>query len=671
MVIRRGVGLLILALVVGACNLMPPEVTPTVAPTSVPTPKATELPDSPTPAVQLLPTATSSPTPTAIPPSATATPTATDLPTTAPPPTVTHRPTETQRPSATPTETNIPTRTSPPTRAAVLTATATVTSQFLPTLTPLPTLNQTEMADLLRSPEPVPTAAPRGLLTRTVIAATLIATPTYVTATPGGGRLTVAASPRVGEAAVTVTPSPTRFQPTVAVDPSLLITQIAPPALRPSVFSAAGAAVYQYQVVPGQVFHYDDLQLGGGVALFAPNPAAADSFVRTDPNGLLLYRTIGSPGETMMTDSPFFDGFAAASSDENKNRVSEIDWSADGRRFSFRIDTPPGLDNGSAGVWFWQPENQLSTDPTYQIIRDCAAVGDKPCAFVTRSGADFWKTTAVEWSPQVGSYDVLLTVHLPQEGRGALAVAEAVRDAEYANRAPPFVRYDYGYWDSEGQEIIVSGRRPDGRVIIGLVGSDLAGERVILDASAAGLWVQDAVRRPDGQFVALGRPGGVLDDAPLALYDGDGRPLSAPIGNTAPEAVGWYPDRSAAVLRVQGRQYTVRVDEGLAVDVTDLTGDPSFGAADVGFSPIPAAVVWGSEYFPGQQLRVTALGLNVRQRPSTASAVLEELATGDYAAVIAGPYEDERYRWWKVQTARSVIGWIAGRIGGILTVAPA
>lgn len=644
---------------------MPPEVTPTVAPTL----EATGLPDSPTPAVQLLPTATDSPTPSATP---TPKPTATDSPThtaTAPPPTATHTPTETQRPSAT--ATDIPTGTSPPTRQAAITATATIINTFLPTLTPLPTLNQTEMAELLKSPEPVPTASPRASSTRIIISATLIATPTYVTATPGGGRLTPSPSPRFGEAAVTVTPSPTRFQPTVAVDPSLLITQIAPPALRPSVFSAAGAAAYQYRVVAGQVFHYDDLQLGGGVALFAPNPAAADSFVRTDPNGLLLYRAIGSASETMMTDSPFFDGFAAASSDENKNRVSEIDWSADGQRFSFRIDTPPGLDNGNAGVWFWQPENQLSTDPTYQIIRDCAAAGDKPCGFVTRSNADFWKTVAVEWSPQVGSYDVLLTVHLPQEGRRALAMTQARRDAEYANQAPPFVRYDYGYWDRQGQEIIVSGRRPDGRVIIGLVRSDLSDERVILDASAVGLWVQDAVRRPDGQFVALGRPGGPLDDAPLALYDGDGRALSAPIGSAAPEAVGWYPDRSAVALRVQGRQYTVRVDEGLAVDVTDLTGDPSFGDADVGFSPIPAAVVWGSEYSPGQQLRVTALGLNVRQRPSTASPVLEELATGDYAAVIAGPYEDERYRWWKVQTARNVIGWIAARISGVLTVEPA
>ena len=646
MFIRRGAGLLVLALVISACNLQPPQVTPTVAPASTAT--ATDLSESPTATalIQLLPTATVSPIPTAAAPSATAT---------APP---------------TAASSNTPQPITEPTIAH----TATVTNRFLPTLTPLPTLNQTELADLLKPPEPVPTASS----THTIIAAALIATPTYVTATADDNRQPVhTPSPstpaaRFGGATLTLTPSPTLFQPTVAVNPDLLIEPIPPPVSRPSTFSAVGAAVYQYNVGPGQVFHYDRLQLGGGVALFAPNPAAASSFVRTDLNGMLLYQAIGSSGETMMTHSPFFDGFAAASSDENKNRVSEIDWSADGQRFSFRIDTPPGLDNGAAGLWFWQPENRLSTDPTYQIIRDCAAADYQPCGFVTRSNANFWKTMAVEWSPQAGSYDILLTVHLPQEGRNALALTEALRDANYANQAPPFVRYDYGYWDDRGQAIIVSGRRPDGRVIIGWINRDLADERVVLDASAAGLWVQDAVRRPDGQFVALGRPGSPFDDAPLALYDGDGRALSAPIGAAAPEAVSWYPDRSAVALRVQGRQYTVQADGSAIADVTDLTANPSFGLADVGFSPIPAAVVQGSEYLPGQQLRVAAAsGLNIRQRPTTASQILGGLVRGDYAAVIAGPYEDERYRWWKVQTANHVIGWIAGRINGALTVAPA
>ena len=575
----RGLALLILALVISACNLARPQVTPTVAPTS-------EATDSRWP-------------------------------------TATLRPFIDITPSATPSPTPRPT--------SVITSWPTSTAT---------TLNPTD-----RTASPTHTAIP--------------ATPAYITAT---------AAARLGGATLTPSPSPTRFQPTVAVDIDLLLTPIAPPAINPVRFSTTGAAVYQYDVGPGQIFPYENLQLDGGVVLFAPNPVAADSFVRTNQQGILLYRAIGSPSERAMTYSPFFEGFAVASSGENKNRITEIDWSADGQRFSFRIDPPPGLDNGNAGLWFWQPENQTSTDPTYQIIRDCAAPDYAPCRFVRPSNAPFWKTIAVEWSPKIGSYQTLLTVHLPQEGRRALAMTEARRDAAYANQAPPFVRYDYGHWDDQGEDIIVSGRRPDGRVIIGVVTSDLADEKVVFDASATGLWMQDAVRRPDGSFAALGGP---FADGPLALYDGTGRVLSPPIGEAAPEAVRWYPDRSAVVVTVQDRQYTVRVDEGLAVDTTDLAGSPNFGRDSRGFSLIPNAVVQGSEYFAGQQLRVTSLGLNVRQQPSTASAVLEELVTGDYVAVIAGPYEDENYRWWKVQTARHVIGWIADRIDGRVTVRPA
>ncbi len=640
MVIHRGLGLCILAALISACNLALPQVTPTVAPTQTPTTETTDSAELPTltPVIQLLPTSTASQTPTL----------------TAPP-----KPTAILPRSPTPTPT----------------ATVTTAVPFInpATLTPLPTLNPTELADLLQPREPLQTASPTS--TAVPPPSTLIATPTYITAT-GDRSFTHTPNPSTprpqpGGATRTITPSPTRFQPTVAVNPNLLLAPIPSPVVQPLNFNAISASVYQYDVGPGQVFHYDDLQLGGGVALFAPNPAAADSFIRTDPNGLLLYRAIGSSGESHMTHAPFFAGFTAASSDANKNRVTEIDWSADGQRFSFRIDTPPNLDNGAAGVWFWQPENRTSTDPTYQIIRDCAADDYQPCQFVTRSNANFWKTLAVEWSPEIGSYHLLLTVHLPEEGRNALAMTQAVRDAAYANQAPRFVRYDYGYWDDQGQAIIVSGRRPDGRVIIGRVKGDLSDEEVLFDASAAGLWLQNAVRRPDGTIVALGRPGSPFDDAPLALYDGEGRALSAPIGAAAPEAVGWYPDRSAVVLRVQGRQYRVQADGGAIADVTDLAGNPDFADAAVDLSPIPDAVIAGSEYFPGQQLRVSVGNLNIRQSPATASSVLGGLVAGDYVAVIAGPYEDERYRWWKVQTAYNIIGWIAGRIDERLTVRPA
>lgn len=226
----------------------------------------------------------------------------------------------------------------------------------------------------------------------------------------------------------------------------------------------------------------------------------------------------------------------------------------------------------------WQPETALPTDPTYPLIRDCVSGGYNSCQLVRPSNAQFWKTVDVQWSPVSGRNEILLTVELTAESRQALAMVQPVRDAKYAENAPTFVRYDYGYWNPDGNGIVVSGRRPDGRVIIGQVNSQFGGEQVLFDASAAGLWMQDAVRRPDGQIVALGRPGGPHDNGAVALYNQFGQAISGPIGSAAPDAVEWYPDRSAVVVTVGDRQYAANAVSGIVVDTTDLTRNPSFGA---------------------------------------------------------------------------------------------
>ena len=203
-------------------------------------------------------------------------------------------------------------------------------------------------------------------------------------------------------------------------------------------------------------------------------------------------------------------------------------------------------------------------------------------------------------------------------------------------------------------------------MIIGEVNNDLSGERLILDASARGLWVRDAVRRPNGQYVALGRQGGP-GSGPLAVYDSNGNQLSGFIGDAAPEAVRWYPNRSLVVVTVRGRQYTVQVEGGGIIDSTDLLNNPQFSASGFGSSTIPSGVIPGSEYYPGQQLRMRQ-ELNIRRDPTTDSPIIGGLATGDYVAILAGPHRDIRYEWWKVQTASNVVGWIAGKIDGNPTV---
>ena len=597
------------------------------------------------------------------------------------------RPTRILPATATPTPTPVQTETEPPglpqqVEESVPTATsqptAIVIRPSLPTLTALPTLDQTEVAKMMETPPPRPTwpatwtAAPN--MPPTITSQQLEATPApNLNATPDVGFVFNPTQPgstpdsQVGVQVLTPTPTPIPIQPTVAVRQDLLRPVISPPVSQATTFSSSGASVYQYNMGPGQVFSFENIRLGGGVRLFLPNPVDANSWIRTDFYGILRFKPIGERQEGAMTYSPFFEGFSPPSIDQNRNRIVELDWSADGQQFSFRIDTPSRLDNGAAGVWFWQPIDDPVHGTTYQIIRDCVKPGYSPCNFVNPSSARHWKTINVQWSPTQGSNSLLLTLQLPQEGRNAIAVAQAVRDPNYAQNAPNFVRYDYGHWNLDGFGITVSGRRPDGRVIIGAVNNDLSGEQVILDASARGLWVRDAVRRPNGQYVALGRPGGP-GSGPLALYDGNGNQLTGFIGDAAPEAVRWYPIRSLVVVTIRGRQYTVQVEGGGIIDSTDLLNNPHFSASGFGSSTIPSAVVAGSEYYPGQQLRTIVPYLNIRQAPTSSSGVLGQLVAGDHVAILAGPHQNEGYRWWQVQSWNNIIGWIAGTIAGNPTI---
>ena len=130
------------------------------------------------------------------------------------------------------------------------------------------------------------------------------------------------------------------------------------------------------------------------------------------------------------------------------------------------------------------------------------------------------------------------------------------------------------------------------------------------------------------------------------------------------------PIAGIAVVSVQGRQYSVQVDGGAVTDTTNLTNNPQFSESGLGAAQIPSAVVQGTEYWPGQQLRTIVPYLNVRAEPTTSSQIISGLVAGDYVAIIAGPYENEGYRWWRVQTANNAIGWIAATIGGYPTIRP-
>ena len=140
----------------------------------------------------------------------------------------------------------------------------------------------------------------------------------------------------------------------MAVRPDLIQPTIALVSIA-SAFDVSSAPAYQFNVGPGQQFTFENIQLGDGVRLFLPNPVDSGSWIRTDHTGVLRYKPIGVSQEGVMSTSPFFAGFRVPSIDANKNRVVELDWSADGQQFSFRIAPPSGTDTANAGVWFWQP----------------------------------------------------------------------------------------------------------------------------------------------------------------------------------------------------------------------------------------------------------------------------------------------------------------------------
>jgi hypothetical protein len=531
-------------------------------------------------------------------------------------------------------------------------------------------------------PTPLPTftAAPTNFPTIT-LAPTLNMTPTFVTAAPE--------TPPPDLGIITVTPflssdtpapnpnAPTeapQFSPTPAPTVALQVT------LAPTI-SAAQIQSFQPPVTNAQAFALTTgvngvgaagVNLPGDAVFIAYNPVYPASYARVDSFGMLYLSPPPNGPEGTFTFSPFYDGFRVPSAQENKNRAVEIRWSPNGQMMVFRIVPPPGTDPTNAGVWFWQPDRSLPTDPTYQLLRECP-----PCTSVNPINAGHWISQSMEWSND--NVAILVTLNLPDEGRQGIAVIFAVRDSHFANNGPTVIRYDYGHWANDGQRIVVSGRDPNGQVVFGMINRD-GSNAALTQASALGLaWVQDAVEGGGG-YLMLGSPNG--QGGPMQLFSSRRGAITGVIGDGAPSRVEWSPDRTAVYVVVNGRQYVARTN-GQIQDVTGLfNGQQAVNWATVGLPPnsqplntqppsfIPSGVIEGSQYTAGQQLRVYADGLNLRAQPTTSAGVIGVLARGDYVAILAGPVNDSGVQWWQVQTAGGQVGWVAGALNGVAMIGP-
>ena len=409
----------------------------------------------------------------------------------------------------------------------------------------------------------------------------------------------------------------------------------------------------------------------GSVLLFARNPVNPSQYVLTNTSGTLY--VVDGGGSRRLNTSPFSE-FEAFSPQENQYFVTEVEWSPNGQLLAYIIDgrfhpSPTNED----GVHFFNPATGQSTpllrDAPYESHPGYQAGGTRE--FLSR-------TESIAWSPQS---DVILAqsriTNDWADGQGALFVLSLGQDA---NTQPRALRYDYGSWTPGGGQIVVSGRRPDGLVIVGVVNRDGGGEQIVLNASSIGLWVQNAVQRPNGQFFALGRPdaeGG--RNGPMRIYNQNGQAITGDIGPALPQRVDWSPDGSAVLVTSGGRQYLASIN-GTVQDITGSVGGGAVGWVRGGLPQgsvapatsdnfVPSGVVEGSRYTPGQQLRVLSIdGLRIRSQPGLSGQQVSSVLPGEYVAILAGPVTLDNIEWWQVQIANGDVGWLAGEINGFSTL---
>jgi hypothetical protein len=605
----------------------------------------------------------------------TLTPTLTPLPTDTPIPTATNTliPSPTPLPIILPTNTptltpTIPTATAPPTLTPLPTMT------FTPTRTPMPrptftrTLSATEIAEALGTFAPTFTPFPTGTPTRTLAPPTLDITPTFITAeanTPPANfppllATTTPAAPPVSDTPETIVPTLDALQSTPFV-PTLV-----PVNIERRVFGLSTTGI----VTRG------GFGLLNNVTLFERNPVNLAQYAVTDTSGILYFTGVDGQNAIRPDMSPF-SRFIPLSREENNVFVADIAWSPDGQYLAFLVDGDKVADDG---VWFFQPG---AFDPI-QLLVDCHQPGHPGCLIVTSpSGPDLWESLSLDWSPL--SDVILVRTQLPSENRVGLTIVPISRNVQIRDARPPVMRYEYGSWENNGNRILVSGSAPDGNVYIGWVNRDGSFSELVFDArNSAGLWVQNAVQRPDGSIVTLGAPyneGG--PGGTMRIYDQFGQALSGTIGNGPPQRVEWSPDRSAALVIVSGRVYLATIT-GSVTDITDEVAgaqainwvDGDLPVADSpqtdssGFTPIGEQNSAQPTVFSNQMRVISTDCLNLRTEPNTIAPIVACLPPGEIVMRLSDtPLVDGNIVWWQVQSAApGIAGWVAGEINGIVTL---
>lgn len=513
------------------------------------------------------------------------------------------------------------------------------------TSTPTPTqINRLPPTVIVQAPPTIITAAP-GTIPAQVTPIEQIATPGSVTLTP------------LPEIATPVLPAATAL-PTIASVPQNVPQN---PLTRAFALSTSSGAV------AGSGF-----LLPFGATTFARSPSDPNRLAVVDTRGL-IYLFNGAP-ETgsivRLRTSPFGEP-EPLTADTNNAEVVQVAWSPDGRHLAYLIDTErddsTSNDSINDGVWLLDAQQPDSVSTSRQVFRECPpAVG--VCAVNREGEPTVYNSLRFEWNNT--SSAILIELDLPDESRRALTFVTPNSDP--AQKTPTY-RYDYGSWSWDGTRILASGLGEDGRIGLRWLDPATGSVQLIFDSGAQGLWLQNAVQRPDRQIVALGSPEG--DNAPQRLYDGNGQPLTGQIGFAKPVRVDWSPDRSAALVAVDdsaGRHYYVAEVNGVVREITaavagalavEWVGGVPPATTDVSAATVAPPGVRAPQSQFGlstqQQVQVHApAGVILRAQPSTNAAEVGLLNTYEWVTIIDGPVAADGLIWWQVK-AENAVGWAA------------
>lgn len=686
---------------------------PTLTPSVTPSFTATRSPTTTRTATQLpteTPTSTRTSTPTqtrtnTLTPSATSTATASLTATFAPSLTFTPSPTSTATPRPSLTFTPAPTQTFTLTPSATPTTTRTpavvvVVPSPLPTFTVLP--SNTIPPSLTPPPPPTPLPLP---------GTALFPTPTLEIAPVGVREETpqlITAAPETEAAIVTPveagsTPEPPTLTALPAFSTPLPLLPTSLPTFDPLLIPNQPQTRAFALSTEGGVVTSNELPLPFSATTFARNPLDPNSYAVVDARGLLYLFNGGLNAEqgALLRTSPFAEP-EPQTRETNNAIVVQVAYSPDGQYLALLIDAEK---DDRDGIWLL-PTGQGTAVFNRQIFRECPPPIQNACTVVIGGEPNRYTSLRFEWN--ASSSALLNTLFLPDENRRAFTVVPIGNDP---TNIPPILRYDYASWSQDGSRVLVSGAGADGRVGLRWVDPASGAAQMIFDGSAVGLWVQDAVERPDGQIVALGSPNG--PSSPQSLYNSSGQPLSGQIGTGAPERVTWSPDRSAVLVVVNDtsnpvgavrRYYVAEVDGtiseitgqvagALAVEwlggvlppltltpVSSPTAAPVQPTSAEAIAPagavapvgqVPLASAYGITV--NQQVQVIApAGVNLRAQPSQSAVQLDLLNSYDYIVVIGGPVQLEGIIWWQVETGTAQIGWVAEAIGNVqlLSVEP-